>query len=188
MDIDPGMIKEMLRDRTPEEVAAHRERLAEAARERAEEWRRKVDEDAVLAVPRQIELLRKEAQAKLEEAASIEARLTAYPDLRRQVGRWEKTAYYSRTVNQDVTDIDTRCNCGCCPDSPLEVWPYVNTPHGRVYSNPPCFTVGERCAYDEERDYIPYEGWETKLREAGIPEAVIERVQGHFKLRTGEDE
>lgn len=124
-----------------------------------------------------IEALRKDAAEKLAQADRIEAMFKAYPTLKKKVGRWDKVAYYTKDVNAQVTRFDLRHNCGCCRDSPLEIWPYLETPHGRVYSDPPDFWVGERAEYGDR----PNSGWEENMRAAGIAEVVIGAVSMHFK-------
>jgi hypothetical protein len=154
------------------ELKAKRE--AEAAA-----WKAKQEEAVRLAVPRDIERLRKEAAERIAEADKLEAMLKQYPNLRKRVGRWEKVAYYTSDVNTKVDRFDIRHNCGCCNDSPLEIWPYLETPIGKVYSDPPDFRVGQRDpCYGGD---VPYEGWDTKMREAGLPEMIIGAVSMHFK-------
>lgn len=123
------------------------------------------------------EALRKEAREKAEEAEKLEKLTALFPDLRKQVGRWNKVAFCSKSVNEKVTRFDMRHNCGCCPDSPLEVWPYLETEHGKVYSDPPQFFVGENSYYGDR----PRAGWEEELRKAGIPEAIVGAVGIHFR-------
>ncbi len=136
-------------------------------------------------IQKAIDELRADAAKKLADAAEIETKLKEFPDLKRYVGRWNKTAYYSMSVNGTVNDFDRRFNCGCCADSPLEVWPYKDTPHGRIYSDPPSFMVGTR---DYELGTQAYPGWEHKMRDAGISEAVIERVARHLEFREEEED
>lgn len=124
-----------------------------------------------------VERLRKEALANSAEATRIERLAEKYPNLRRFEGRWKKVVYCSKDVNTKVTGFDMRHNCGCCSDSPLEVWPYLETPYGPVYSDPPQFFVGERGFYGGD---IPDAGWEAKLRNDGIAEPIIESVAAHF--------
>ncbi len=165
-------------EETPEQKA---KREAEAA-ERAASWEKKKFEDAEavrLAVPRMIATLRKEAAEKLAEAEKLEALFKMYPNLLKKTGRWDKVAYYSKDVNGLVTRFDIRHNCGCCRDSPLEVWPYLETPNGKVYSDPAEFRVGEK-----EPFYggdIPHKGWDKMMRDAGIPEGIIGAVSMHFR-------
>jgi len=159
---------------TPEEAALR----AAKRKAEADEWARKREEDMRLAVPRRIETLRKEAAAKVAEANQLDALLKEYPDLRMYVGRWEKRAFYSKTVNSKVNRFDLRHNCGCCADSPLEIWPYLETPFGNVYSDPTEFRVGERASLGGDK---PYDGWDDKMRAAGIPDAIIGAVAAHFE-------
>lgn len=162
----------------PEERAKRDAEMTERLRQ-AEEARR-------LAVPRAIEALRKEAVEKASEADRLAALLTEFPDLQKHTGRWNKVAYYSKTANTRATDFDSRHNCGCCPDTPLEIWPYIETPHGRVYSDPPMFNVGERnpSTYGDRAN----PGWETLLRDASIPDTIIDRIACLFEAEDAEDE
>lgn len=126
---------------------------------------------------------RDEAAKKLAEAEAELARVQKltqlYPDLKRHVGRWNKVVYCSASVNGLVTDYETRHNCGCCADSPLELWPYLETEHGRVYSNPTGIFIGEQDPFTYGDVSRP--GWREDLRKYGLPEALIEKVAGHFK-------
>lgn len=121
--------------------------------------------------------LRAEAEAKVAEAARLERLSARFPDLRKHVGRWNKVAYCSKSVNAAVQEVDLRHNCGCCNDSPLEAWPFVQTEDGPVHSDPPCFFVGEKHWIAGDR---PSAGWREKMREAGIPEAVSALIQARF--------
>jgi hypothetical protein len=162
------------KEETPEELAAREKRIAEDAA-----WRKKQEEAVIFAVPRAIVALRKEAAEKIAEADKLAALLEMYPNLRQRTGRWKKVVYSSGDVNKVVDRFDIRHNCGCCNDSPLEVWPYLETPHGNVYSDPPEFRVGQK-----EPFYggdVPRKGWEQEMRSAEIPDAIIGAVSMHFK-------
>jgi hypothetical protein len=125
------------------------------------------------------EKLRKEAAGKLAEAERLARLQAAYPNLKKHVGRWDKIAYCTSAVNGLVTDYDLRHNCGCCRDSPLEVWPYLQTPDGKVYSDPPMFRVGEKDPlYGGD---VAEPGWRGKLQAAGIPTALLDRIKHHFR-------
>jgi len=156
------------RDETPED---------KAKREAAEAQRQAEYEESVrLAVPRHIEALRKEIAEKTTEADNLEAMFKEFPNLRRKVGRWNKVAYTTREVNTKVTKYNQRFNCGCCNDSPLEIWPYLETPVGNVYSEPAMFIVGEKGSGGA----TPYGDWDADMRKEGIPEVIIEEIQAYF--------
>lgn len=121
--------------------------------------------------------LNKEASDKVAEAERLVRLSAAFPDLQKHVGRWNKVAYYSASVNSKVDQVEFRYNCGCCSDSPLEAWPYLNTTEGRVYSDPPCFQVGEKHYLGGGR---PYSDWRSRLEKVGLSEVVIQLVSDHF--------
>lgn len=175
--MDDEFAKALIRSvpiKTPEETAEENaKRVAE------NEKRLKEQEEAIrLAVPRTIEELRKEAAQKLNEADKLEKLLRAFPNLRKQTGRWNKVAYYSKDVNSKVNRFDLRHSCGCCSDSVLEIWPFLETPDGDIYSDPPKFVVGEKHWIAGDR---PYANWNKEMRSANIPEAIIDAVQMHFE-------
>lgn len=121
--------------------------------------------------------LMKEAREKVQEAERLQQLQKEFPDLRRHVGRWNKVAWCSKSVNARVDRFDMRHNCGCCRDSPLEVWPYLETPHGKVYADPPQYFVGHDSPYGD----LPEAGWEAKMLKEGIPESVVGAVSVHFR-------
>lgn len=129
--------------------------------------------------------LRDEAAKLAKEAARIDALAAAYPDLRKHTGRWKKTVYCSKSVNSLVNEMESRHNCGCCNDSPLEVWTFLETPNGRVYSDPPMFFVGERSYGGGDSARL---GWEKSMTDQGIPESVVEKVRPLFSSYLEEDE
>lgn len=131
-----------------------------------DEARKAVDEAAVTL------------QAKQADAARLEQLALRFDNLQRHIGRWNHVVYCSPVANTQVTDVFMRFNCGCCDDSPLEAWPYLKTEHGEVYSNPPCFVVGERHWMSGAR---PTTHWKAALQQAQIPDAVIRKVQGRFE-------
>ena len=109
-----------------------------------------------------------------------------YEDITIETGRWGKLACSSKSVTDIVTDFDLRHNCGCCADSPLEIWPYLTTENGKVYSNPAKFVVGEK-SWTTGRD-MPYPDWDSKMREHNIPESIIQRIQEHFSVEVEFDD
>lgn len=154
------------------------ERLAKQ-KEQAEKNRIEMEEAARLAVPREIERLKKESNQISQKAELLENALKEFPDLRIYEGRWKKIVYYSKLVNSQVDNYDLRHNCGCCNDSPLELWPYIETKYGKIYSSPPRFVIGQR-------DYIcdcgdtPYENWEKDLIDNNIPESIVNKIKNYF--------
>ena len=132
-----------------------------------------------LSVPNEIEKLRKEVNECTAEMDRLESALKIYPDLRKRTWRWGKVTYYTKEVNTVVTDYDIRHNCGCCPDSTLEIFPYISTSVGKIYSDPSCFSVGN--ADPNYGGDIPRDGWDKEMTNAGISEEIIKKVHHHFQ-------
>lgn len=128
-------------------------------------------------VDEEIVRLRATADRMLAEATRLSGLIQLYPELRRHEGRWKKVAWCSRAANAKVDRFDVRHNCGCCSDSPLEIWPRVEADN--VYSDPPCFRVGEKDGYGDR----PYENWDAEMRAAGIPDAIVGAVSMIFDRR-----
>lgn len=170
-------------EETPEQ-AAERERKAAEWKVEQEKRQREHEESVRLAVPRDIAQLRKDAAEKTAQADQLERLLAQYPNLRKHTGRWNKVAYYTRDVNALVDRFDIRHNCGCCNDSPLEIWPYLETPLGKVYSDPSMFRVGQKEPF--YHGDVPYKGWDKQMRDAGIPEAIVGAVSMHFRRQADE--
>lgn len=139
---------------------------------------RRAQQEYLRSIPGVIETLEKELAEKQKDLNNIKTWYSQYPDLKRNVNRWNRIRFCSASVNSEVTDFDMSHNCGCCSDSPLEVWPYLETDQGRLYSDPACYQVGEKHWISGDS---PYEGWKKKLRDNKIPEDIIKKISAHFK-------
>jgi hypothetical protein len=162
-----------------EEITNLRKSAMEAS-DRAEKLERLATlyPDLKKQVGRWEKVARKSAMEASDRAEKLERLATLYPDLKKQVGRWEKVAYNSSpSANEHVDKFDLRHNCGCCDDSPLELWPYLETEFGKVYSSPVPFVVGEKEYSHGDR---PYGNWKQLLNEAKIPDSIIEQIQSYF--------
>jgi len=111
-----------------------------------------------------------------------------FPDLNVYKGRWQ-TVEVAASANSKGTDYEFRYSCGCCRDAAIQLWMYVVTPHGKVYSDPPYATVGEQGYSDD----IPCSDWREVLQKIGVTnqaiyEAVERRFAGATSTRAEEDE
>ena len=139
---------------------------------------KRAEQDYLASIPGVIKTLEKEITNKQKELANLQALYAIYPDLQRDVNRWKTVRYCSPSVNSKVQHCEIRHNCGCCNDSPLEIWPYLDTEHGTIYSSPASFQVGEQHRISGD---FPYNGWKEKLKAAEIPEVIIDMVRTHFR-------
>lgn len=130
-----------------------------------------------MSVMDEIQKINAEGKAKEDEASRLASLIACYPDLQKYTGRWGKVVYFSKAVNADAQMYDRRFNCGCCRDSPLEIWPFLETPFGPVYTDPPRFVVGEK-------DWIygarPESGWKETMQREEIREEVVSAVEAYF--------
>ena len=113
-----------------------------------------------------------------KQEANIQAKMALceeFPDLHITRDRWRKERLSAKSANALCDDVWFNHNCGCCADSPLQAWPHVKRGELRIHSDPACFMIGERNAwgYGEK----PWDNWEKKLREAGINEGVISKIE-----------
>lgn len=113
-------------------------------------------------VQEDLEKLSKEIEQKTKVLHNLTQLQSQFPDLQKYVGRWDKVAYYSKAANSQIQGFDYRRNCGCCADSPYEIWPYLNTEHGKVYSDPPKLWADSLS--------------EEELRKLEFPETIITKL------------
>lgn len=104
--------------------------------------------------------------------------LEEFPDLHEHFNRWKQRRLSSKYANNKVTDVEIRHNCGCCDDSPLEVWPYLNIGNIRVYSDPTVFSVGHKCYWKGD---TPNPNWQKQLIDNNIPLSIIDKIQIYFE-------
>jgi hypothetical protein len=129
-------------------------------------------------IDKEIEQMQAEINKRAAEIDRLNNLQKLFPDLKKYEGRWKKVVYYSKAANPIATEYESRHSCGCCSDSVLEIWPYAVTDYGRVHTDPPRFSVGERHYISGDK---PYKGWKDDLSNAGIRPEVIESVNERFK-------
>lgn len=118
-----------------------------------------------------------------KELNALYALKALYPDIRKHTNRWNRIRQCSKSVNSKVTDFEYAYSCDCCSDAAVDIWPYLETSFGKVYSDPPSFCVGEKTYGESDRER---KGWESYMIKHGIPNDIIEKVAK--RLKTGEDE
>jgi len=124
-----------------------------------------------------------ETTLKLRELILEKNFLEKYDDLYIEVHRWNKECYCSRMVNSKVTHADIRFNCGCCSDSPLEVFPYLIRDGRKVYSSPSCFVVGEKYGFGVSPDF----DWEKDFKDNDISDDVINEIKIYLEKNNPDD-
>jgi len=120
------------------------------------------------------------------EKALLEALTKEFPDLKIHTNRWGRKRYSAKSANSRVDQYDSGFNCGCCEDSPLEIWPYLETMGTKIHSDPTGIMVADRYdSYDGEeyRKLSAYAGWKDRFVGNGISEKVINAVEEELRSR-----
>lgn len=133
-----------------------------------------------------IEKLTKEVAERQKELSIVQKLLERFPDLTVETDRWHVVRFSAPSANSQVTLFETKHNCGCCADSPLEVWPYLLSDGVRVHSSPASITIGERKSYGFGD--APYPGWQGRLLKLGIPNELVERIEHVFPEESEESD
>ena len=124
-------------------------------------------------------------KAEEERNRKLQKLAERFPDLHEHRDRWGTIRHSTKAVNGLVDNCIIKHNCGCCPDSPLEIWPYIEIDGWRIFADPIPYTVGEKAYGYGETEWF---GWEEKLRKEGIHEKVVRIVQGFFLDNRPEEE
>ena len=125
-----------------------------------------------------------ELDEKQKEADRLVALREEFPDLRIVTDRWRRERYVSKSVNARATEVNFKHNCGCCPDSPLEARPYIETMGIQVFSDPDRYCVADRYDYSDD---VAYPGWKDSFRANNISQQAIDKVENHLRAVAPED-
>ena len=123
-----------------------------------------------------------EIQRLAEEKSSIHSRieklqgmLALYPDLVREAGP-KGIRYTSASIAAIALAFDIEDSCECCRDPSIQVWPYVPTPFGKIYSSSG-ISVGTRIKHEVVGSHCVINSWwKRSLKEALMPEEIIEDI------------
>lgn len=119
-----------------------------------------------------------EATKRAELIAALQAE---FPDLVVHTDRWQSKRFGSKTVNSRADHVDFGFNCGCCHDSPCEARPYIETMGVKVFADPDCYFIGERCDWGSNyRAVSERRGWEDTMQQNGISQAAIDLVRRYL--------
>lgn len=127
-------------------------------------------------VKRRLKELDDLVQSSQNELKQIRLLLEIFPDLEIKTDRWKNRRFSASTANSKVEDFYTAHSCGCCSDSPLFAYPYLEINGARVHSEPERFYIGERCSYTASGELYDSDCIE-KLEECQIAKPIIDRIE-----------
>jgi len=113
-----------------------------------------------------------------KEFCELETSLKLFPDLEEHRDRWETIRLCTPSINKLTDDVEIRHSCGCCADASLQAWPFKLIQGTYIYSKPTCFFIGQQNDYGYGE--IPDPNWQDKLKEADIPQMVIDKIQAYL--------
>jgi hypothetical protein len=122
-------------------------------------------------------------KARIEEKLAL---IDEIPDLTEYTDRWGQKYLSSPSVNSKVDSVWFNHNCGCCADSPLQVWPYLEHNGQKIHSSPACIVVGWRYAGGDGDE--PAEDWQDRLKKEGLPDIIVQKVAKYFEENPPVDE
>lgn len=104
--------------------------------------------------------------------------LEKFPGIKEHSDRWGTIRLISKEINTIADEVFINHNCGCCPDSPIQAWPYKEFFGIEVFSDPTQFFIGQQNQFGIGE--IPDSDWEEELRKENISEEVIRKIQQYF--------
>lgn len=127
------------------------------------------------SVERRLKALDNLIQTSQNELKQIQFLLEIFPDLEVKIDQWKNKYFSATTANLKVEDFYTAHSCGCCSDSPLFAYPYLEINGVRVHSEPERFYIGEQCDYVASGERYD-DGCIEKLQEHQIAKGVVDRI------------
>lgn len=127
-------------------------------------------------VQKRLDELNAQVKTTHDETMEIINLFDQLPDLEITYDRWKVKRYSSLEVNARATKYYTGYSCGCCSDSPLFLYPFIELDGIRVHTKPVRFYIGERCEYTE--DGIRYDtDCLEEMKKQGLSSILIDEVK-----------
>ncbi len=124
-----------------------------------------------------VEKIIEESEQKISKVLNL---IDMFPDISVVTLPGFGRAFSSKLANPRV-DNYIQYSCSCCPDSEIEIRPYLDTEYGRVHSDPPSIIIGEIISLDEEEKNIFSEDWDHKLSSLGMSSSFICKVKEEIR-------
>lgn len=121
--------------------------------------------------------LRNEAVAAASRLKDCQSLIDRYPGLYVRF-RGEQRLFYSKSVNERVTELQFDGHCGHCDHSPLvaRVFLYDQETGERVHSDPPTFLISHSPSGNETYGEVPDPLWAERMAAAKISPQIIATI------------
>lgn len=97
-----------------------------------------------MQIQEKIDKLKAETLKFDKEIARLKLIVEKFPDAFVAQDRWKNERVFSKTASPLCDQYDWKHSCGCCADSPVQVWPYLETEFGKVFAAEAPFYVMAR--------------------------------------------
>jgi len=119
------------------------------------------------------------SQEEIKQNQILIKLIDSYPDLKIYSNRWNKEYFYSKLINEIVTDVEFANGCGCCADTPLYAKFFVDIDGIKVYADPVEICIGEG-SYNGS-GYINTETWRDILVALSINKNIFNKVEKYLE-------
>jgi hypothetical protein len=134
--------------------------------------------EETVTIQEQIQKIKNSIAKQETELANLAVAEIEFPDLKIHINRWNTQRCTSTKAITLADKCEIAHNCGCCNDSPTELWPYTEFNGLKIFAEGIPFHIGERCYCYGEKEY---DGWQEKLRAKGLREEIITQAEEWFK-------
>jgi hypothetical protein len=136
--------------------------------------------EETVTIQEQIQKIKDSIEKQQKELADLALAELEFPDLKMHINRWHTQRYTSAKAIPLADKCEIAHNCGCCNDSPIELWPYTEFNGLKIFAEGIPFHIGEKCwCYGEKPDW----GFAEKLRAKGLREEIITQATEWFEKR-----
>lgn len=122
--------------------------------------------------------------SKVKEIETIKGLLKVLPNFLVGEDRYITNKYYSGTVNGKVSLFEMQYSCTCCDDANIYIFPYIEVEGIKIYTDPTYFCIGQKNPKPSlkfPKKHIMFDDWEQQMKNANIPEKIIEQVKTYFE-------
>jgi hypothetical protein len=100
-----------------------------------------------MQIQEKIDKLQAEILRLNKDIVQLKRIVEKFPDAFISQDRWKNERVFSKIASPLCDKYDWRHSCGCCADSSVQVWPYLETEFGKVFAAEAPLYVMDRDEY-----------------------------------------
>lgn len=129
-----------------------------------------------MQIQEKINKIREEIRKGEAEIKKLEVITSKFPDAYIQQDRWKTERVFSETATPLCDKYEWKHSCGCCSDSPLFAYPYLETEFGKVYAHGAPFRILDR----DEWGSGNYLRNKFDVRATALSDSMKSQIQDHI--------